>query len=83
MRVSFNFSCRRGLQEQHGMCIREVQMRLPDYIRQVGTAKFSRLMKVKERTAISWMYRARYPKKETAQRIVEKTPVTMDGIYGT
>lgn len=59
-----------------------VEMRLPDYIRQVGPAKFSKLIGVKRRTAISWMYLDRYPKKETAQKIVEKTPVTMEGIYG-
>lgn len=57
-------------------------MRLPDYIRQVGPAKFAKSIGVKKRTAISWMYLARYPKKETAQKIVERTPVTMEGIYG-
>ena len=57
-------------------------MRLQDYIRQVGPAKFAKAVGVKKRTVISWMYLARYPKKETAQKIVERTPVTMEGIYG-
>jgi hypothetical protein len=57
-------------------------MRLPDYIRQVGPAKFAKAVGVKKRTALSWMYRTRYPQKPTAQKIVERTPVTMEGIYG-
>lgn len=57
-------------------------MRLPDYIRQVGAAKFAKQVKVKKRTAESWMRMERRPRPETAQEIVEKTPVTMEGIYG-
>lgn len=57
-------------------------MTLPDYIRQIGPDNFARIMRVKKRTVLSWMYLNRYPKKETAKRIVERTPITMDGIYG-
>lgn len=57
-------------------------MRLPDYIRQVGVERFARQFKLKKRTVRSWMYMDRRPRAEKAQEIVEKTPVTMDGIYG-
>lgn len=59
-----------------------VEMRLPDYITQVGPAKFAKTFKVKKRTVISWQRMERRPRPETAQLIVEKTPVTMEGIYG-
>ena len=58
-------------------------MRLPDYIRQMGVAKFARVVGVKKRTADSWMRMERRPRPEQAQKIVSKTPVTMDGIYGS
>lgn len=57
-------------------------MTLPDYIRQIGPANFAKLLKFKERTVLSWMYMTRYPNREAAKKIVERTPVTMDGIYG-
>ena len=57
-------------------------MRLQDYIRQVGPAKFAKAVGVKKRTALSWLYLQRYPNKQTAKKIVERTPVDMDGIYG-
>jgi hypothetical protein len=57
-------------------------MNLPQYIRQVGPAAFAKKVKVKKRTAESWMRMERRPRPEMAQVIVEKTPVTMEGIYG-
>lgn len=57
-------------------------MRLPDYIRHVGPANFAKLLKIKKRTVISWMYLTRYPNKQTAQKIVERFPLSMDDIYG-
>lgn len=59
-----------------------VEMRLPDYIKQVGVAKFARAFGVKKRTVESWKRMERRPRAEQAQAIVEKTPVTMEGIYG-
>lgn len=57
-------------------------MRLPDYIVQVGVKRFAKQFKVKERTVDSWRRMERRPRPEKAQEIVEKTPVTMEGIYG-
>lgn len=57
-------------------------MRLPDYIKQVGARRFAKQFKVKQRTAESWQRMERRPRPEKAQEIVEKTPVTMEGIYG-
>ena len=59
-----------------------VEMRLPDYIKQVGPAKFAKAIGVKRRTAESWLRMERRPRPEHAQKIVERTPVTMEGIYG-
>jgi len=57
-------------------------VRLPDYIKQVGAARFAKQFKVKKRTVESWRRMERRPRPEKAQEIVEKTPVTMEGIYG-
>jgi hypothetical protein len=57
-------------------------MKLPDYIKQVGPARFAKQFKVAKRTAESWARMERRPRPEKAQEIVEKTPVTMEGIYG-
>lgn len=57
-------------------------MRLPDYIRQVGAARFAKQFHVSKRTADSWRRMERRPRAGKAQEIVEKTPVTMEGIYG-
>lgn len=57
-------------------------MKLTDYIKQVGAARFAKQFKVKVRTVESWRRMERRPRAEKAQEIVEKTPVTMDGIYG-
>lgn len=57
-------------------------MRLPDYIKEVGLDKFSKRVGVKKRTALSWQRMERRPRPAVAQRIIERTPVTMEGIYG-
>lgn len=57
-------------------------MRLPDYIDQIGVTRFAKQFKVKPRTVSSWKRMERRPRPEKAQEIVEKTPVTMEGIYG-
>jgi DNA-binding transcriptional regulator YiaG len=57
-------------------------MRLPDYIKQIGDVKFAKQFKVSKHTARSWRRMERRPRAGKAQEIVEKTPVTMEGIYG-
>ena len=57
-------------------------MRLSEYIRQVGVTGFAKAIGEKERTVKSWLYQDRLPKPFTAQKIVERTPLTMDDIYG-
>lgn len=57
-------------------------LKLPEYIRQIGVDAFAKRLKANPRTVASWMRMERRPRPEMAQRIVEKTPVTMDGIYG-
>lgn len=61
-------------------------MRLPEYISKVGPDQFTKMFrdcKVKKRTVISWQRMERRPRPEIAQVIVDRTPVTMEGIYGT
>lgn len=58
-------------------------MRLPEYIRQVGATKFAKTVGAKRRTVLAWQYMTRYPNREAAKKIVERTPVTMEGIYGS
>lgn len=57
-------------------------MRLADYIKQVGAKRFARQFGLKERTVMSWQYGDRTPRTEIARKIVKRTPVTMEGIYG-
>lgn len=57
------------------------RMRLTEYIKQVGDEAAAQLFEVKIRTAASWRRRERMPRPEQARRIVERSPVTMDGIY--
>lgn len=57
-------------------------MELSDYIRQVGPKSFAEQFDVSERAAISWMYRARNPRIQTALKIIAQSPVTLAGIYG-
>ena len=58
-------------------------MKLPDYIHTVGIERFAKQFKVKPRTVRSWIRMERYPRPAKAQEIVEKTPVTMQDIYGS
>ena len=56
-------------------------MRLDEYVRAMGVEKFARLYGVTLRAAVSYRDRTRRPKAEVAQRIVERSPVTWEGIY--
>lgn len=57
-------------------------MRLHEYIRTVGIRGFAKAIGEKERTVKSWLYLDRLPRPLTAQKIVERTPLTMESIYG-
>lgn len=57
-------------------------MRLNEYIEQVGDEAFARQFRIKLRTVKSWRLGDRRPRAEQARRIVAKTPVTYEGIYG-
>lgn len=56
-------------------------MRLPDYIREIGTREFAQRFGVTERAAIAYQQGTRRPRPEVAQRIVDGSPVTWEGIY--
>lgn len=58
------------------------RMKLSDYIKAVGDAEFGKKFGVTRRAAMSWRLGDRLPRPDTAQKIVAKTPVTWDGIYG-
>lgn len=55
---------------------------LSEYIAQVGVEKFARRFGWTHRRVRAWRYRERAPRKEEAEVIVRKTPVTYEGIYG-
>lgn len=57
---------------------------LPQFIADIGDAQAAALFDVKERTAMAWRLRERYPRPEKANEIVEKTEgeVSFEGIYG-
>lgn len=57
---------------------------LPAFIRDVGVDKAAMLFGEKPRTVESWLYGERMPRKQTAQKIVDRTKgkVTFAGIYG-
>ena len=57
-------------------------MRLPEYIRTVGIRGFAKAIGEKERTVKSWLYLDRLPRPHTAHKIVERTPLTIEDIYG-
>jgi DNA-binding transcriptional regulator YiaG len=57
-------------------------MRLADYIKQVGDDKFAKIIGVSKHAARSWRTGERRPRPAQAQKIVAKTPVTMQEIYG-
>ena len=56
-------------------------MRLREYIKQLGDAKAAALWGVKRRTVESWRLGHRTPRPEQAERIVQTSPVTYEGIY--
>ena len=56
---------------------------LSEYIAHVGVEKFARRFGWTERRVKAWRYLERVPRKEEAETIVRKTPVTYDGIYGS
>lgn len=56
-------------------------MTLPEYIAQMGDEKAGRLFGVETRTAMSWRLRSRIPRPKQAEVIVDRCPVTMEGIY--
>lgn len=57
-------------------------MELSEYIRKQGAKTFAKQFGVTERAALAWQYKTRRPRAEVAQKIVAKTPVTYEGIYG-
>ena len=65
----------------HEACYRYAQMNLPEYIRSIGIRAFCERFDITERAAIAYRHRARRPRPEVAQRIVEGSPVTWEGIY--
>ena len=59
-------------------------MNLPDYIRMIGSEKAAELFEESPRAVKGWLYRERYPRPETAQKIVKRSrgKVSMAEIYG-
>lgn len=57
-------------------------MTLVEFIEQEGDARAAKLFRVKPRTAKSWRLGDRTPRPKQARIIVEKSPVTMQEIYG-
>jgi hypothetical protein len=57
-------------------------MNLKDYIKKQGAAKFAAKFGVTPRAALAWQYGTRLPRAKVAQKIVDETPVTFEGIYG-
>lgn len=59
-------------------------MDLPAFIRSKGVEEAAKVLGENERTVKAWMYRERYPRRETAAKIVERTngEVSLTGIYG-
>jgi len=56
-------------------------MKLPDYIKQIGLKEFADRFGVTQRAALAYLQRTRRPRPEVAQRIVDGSPVTWQGIY--
>lgn len=56
-------------------------MNLPEYIAKIGDRRAAKKFGVQIRTIVSWRLRDRLPRPKTADRIVKRSPVTMDGIY--
>jgi hypothetical protein len=57
-------------------------MKLSDYIKSMGDEKFASVIGCSKHAARMWRLEERKPRPTWAQKIVKKTPVTMDGIYG-
>lgn len=56
-------------------------MELPEYIKLIGIRDFARKFGITERAALSYRERTRRPRQKLAQRIVDDSPVTWEGIY--
>jgi hypothetical protein len=56
-------------------------MRLRKYLEMMGDKKAAYALGFKERTVMSWRLGHRIPRPAQAKVIVEKTPVTWQGIY--
>ena len=56
-------------------------MELPEYIRLLGVRDFARKFGITERSALAYRERERRPRPKVAQRIVDDSPVTWEGIY--
>lgn len=57
-------------------------MKLPEYIKLVGDEALATMVGVTKFAVRSWRTGERTPRPEQARKIVEKTPLTMDDIYG-
>jgi hypothetical protein len=58
-------------------------MTLTEYIKQVGVPQFCKEFGIKERTATAYRYRQRRPRPALSMQIIDRTPVTWEGIYGS
>lgn len=56
---------------------------LSEYIEAVGMERFAKRFRWTLRRVKAYRYRERVPRGKDAERIVELTPVTYEGIYGT
>lgn len=55
---------------------------LPEYIKAVGVAVFCKTVDCSVSAAAMYRRQERFPSREIAARIVTRTPVTWEGIYG-
>lgn len=56
-------------------------MKLTDYIELIGRQKAARLFGVTDQAISHWMTGRRLPSTDVARIIVERSPVTWEGIY--
>ena len=56
-------------------------MDLPTYITQIGVEEFAKKFGIPPRTALAYQKQTRRPRPQLAQKIVDRTPVTWEGIY--
>ena len=66
----------------HIPCNTKRTMNLRDFLTTVGDEKAAKLFRTKIRTVASWRRGERLPRFNLAKRIVSKSPVTYEGIYG-